>query len=226
MKTLREYIDLIDEATKAMDPNEVGYMLSKATIQKIVNNAFAQKLPDVKPVVKTLDADNGAYSITTTDKMFRLELSVLGQEGDIGVFVENAYNSHKGTGIVTDIIRDCFTAAERQWGKPLTRTLQPVQDTGHGVWQAMADKLGVTYEAGVKTTDTGAAAPTDKPNAVSKTEGTPPKPGNTKTAILVKPNGLKWAPMDITAEQGQEYLTGMDEPLTIQWVDGTEKPAA
>jgi len=214
------------EAGKTMDPDEVGYMLSKATIQKIVNNAFAQKLPDVTPIVKTLDADNGAYSITTSDDMFNLELSVIGQLGDIGVFVENAYNSYKGSGVVTDIIRGCYTAAERQWGTPQTRTLQPVQDTGHGVWQAMADKLGVTYEAGAKTTDTSAAAPTGKSKYGdgAKVEGTPPKEGDTKTAIIINSAGLEWAPMDITAEQGQEYLTGMDTPITLRWVDGTEKP--
>ena len=220
----------VDEASsdsKVMDPDEVGYMLSKATIQKIVNNAFAQKLPDVKPIVKTLDADNGAYSITTSDDMFNLELSVIGQLGDIGVFVENAYNSYKNSGVVTDIIRGCYTAAEHQWGKPQTRTLQPVQDTGHGVWQAMADKLGVTYEAGAKTVDTGAAAPTGKSEygVGAKVEGTPPKDSNTKTAILINSAGLEWAPMDITAERAQEYLTGMDTPVTIRWVDGTEKPA-
>ena len=220
----------VDEASsdsKVMDPDEVGYQLNKSTIQKIVNNVFSQKLPDVKPIVKTLDADNGAYSITTSEDMFTLELSVIGQLGDIGVFVENAYNSYKGSGIVTDIISGCYAAAERQWGKPLTRTLQPVQDTGHGVWQAMADKLGVTYEAGAKTTDTGAADPTGKSEygVGAKVEGTPPKAGNTKTAILINSAGLEWSPMDITAERAQEYLTGMDTPITIRWVDGTEKTA-
>jgi hypothetical protein len=91
----------------------------------------------------------------------------------------------------------------------------------------MADKLGVTYEAGAKTTDAGAAAPTGKSEygVGAKVEGTPPKDSNTKTAILINSAGLEWAPMDITAERAQEYLTGMDTPVTIRWVDGTEKPA-
>jgi GNAT superfamily N-acetyltransferase len=126
---------------KRLDP-ELYEELPTTFLRGIVTRA----LPDVPLRFKT--TPEGYLNVRADDGSVRLDIGMSIAGGDIGFNIENAYlTQHQGTGAMTQIIKDAYQAVERKYGRPQSRSLNVMQDRGHGVWQAIANKVGAEYGA-------------------------------------------------------------------------------
>jgi len=126
---------------KQLDP-ELYEELPVTFLKRIVANA----LPDVPLRFRT--TPEGYLSVRADDGSVKLDIGMGIAGGDIGFNIENAYlTQHQGTGVMTRIVNDAYQAVERRYGRPQSRSLNIMQDRGHGVWQAIAHKLGAEYHS-------------------------------------------------------------------------------
>lgn len=137
---------------KTLDPEIYGEMLPGATISKIVRTLFAQKYPGVIVKARTDYSGDGVTFIRAAHEdplmqEFKFDVACSADGGTICVIVENGFaGPYKG--IIGEAVGLIFKAAIRKWGTPQEMILQPYEDAGHGVWQHIAQKLGVKYEPG------------------------------------------------------------------------------
>jgi hypothetical protein len=140
---MNEQQDMAEEHAdqKRLDP-ELYEELPNGFLRGIVTRA----LPGVPLRFRT--TPEGYLSVRATDGSVRLDIGMSVAGGDIGFNIENAYlTQHQGTGAMTQIIKDAYQAVERKYGRPQSRSLNVMQDRGHGVWQAIANKVGAEYGA-------------------------------------------------------------------------------
>jgi GNAT superfamily N-acetyltransferase len=131
--------------SKTLDPELYGEMLPTSTVKRIVAEVIDQVDPGAKVSVK--QSPEGYY-IVRGEKL-RLDFGITADGGDINANIVNAYSSYKGAGVVTKIFGQCFEAAEQLWGKPEQFVMSAHEDRGHGVWQAIAQKLGASWGGSV-----------------------------------------------------------------------------
>ena len=133
--------EILLEEQKLLDPEIYGEMLPIARVKSIVTSVLAQVDPQAKVTIK--GSPEGYYRIES--EKLRFDFGITADGGEINANIINAFSSYKGAGVVTSIIGQCFKAAEQLWGKPQKFVISTQEDRGHGVWQAIAQKLGVEY---------------------------------------------------------------------------------
>jgi hypothetical protein len=153
MRTLREYIDLVAEADKQLDPEIYGEELPIAKVRQIVQNIMFAVDPTAPLKIK---GSPEGYYIVESPKL-NMAFGITADGGEISANIERAYSSYKGANVVTDILKQCFAAMEKKFGKPTAFVISPREDRGHGVWQHVAQKLGAKYGGGTYQGDTSNA---------------------------------------------------------------------
>ena len=150
---------------KQLDPEIYGEELPLSTIKRIIQSVMSQVDPTAKLTIKR--TPEGYIDVHSDNGLLTLIFGITADGGEIGANIDKAYSSYKGKGVVTAIIGQCFKAAEKRWGKPEAFSINPYEDRGHGVWQAMAQKLGARYASGPGTTDPTASHP-DPVNEIAR----------------------------------------------------------
>lgn len=138
---------------KTLDPEIYGEMLPTSTVKRIVAGVMNQVDPGAKVSVK--QTPEGYYSVN--GEKLRLDFGITADGGEINANIVNAYSSYKGAGVVTEIFKQCFQAAEQLWGTPVKFVMSAHEDRGHGVWQHIAQKLGAEWQGSLSedTVDEG-----------------------------------------------------------------------
>ena len=93
--------------------------------------------------VKITQSPEGYY--TVEGEKIGLDFGITADAGEINANLVNAFSSYKGAGVVTEILRQCFKAMADLYGQPTDFVISAHQDRGHGVWQAIAQKLGAKW---------------------------------------------------------------------------------
>lgn len=127
-----------------LDPEIYGEELPLATVKQIVTDVVKQVDPQAKVKIKY---DWGTYLVSS--EKLRFDFGITADGGEISANIVNGYSSYKGAGVITKIIGECFKAAEQLWGTPTKFVISVQQDRGHGVWQAIAKKLGAEWGGSV-----------------------------------------------------------------------------
>jgi len=131
--------------SKTLDPDLYGEMLPTSTVRRIVAGVMRQVDPGAKVTVK--QTPEGYYSVN--GEKLRLDFGITADGGEINANIVNAYSSYKGAGVVTEIFKQCFKAAEQLWGTPNKFVMSAHEDRGYGVWQHIAQKLGAEWEGSI-----------------------------------------------------------------------------
>ena len=134
-------IEIFESHVKTLDPEIYGEELPFATAKSIIHNVVTTVDPQAK--LKITHSPEGYYCVQG-DKI-RLDFGITADGGEISANIVNAYSSYKGTGIVTEILRQCFKAMADLYGQPTDFVISAHQDRGHGVWQHIAQKLGAKW---------------------------------------------------------------------------------
>ena len=152
--------------SKTLDPEIYGEELSVSTIKRIVQGVMSQVDPTAELTIRK--TPDGYIDVYADNGKLTLVFGITADGGEIGANIDKAYSSYKGKSVVTSIIGQCFKAAEKKWGKPESFSINPYEDRGHGVWQAMAQKLGATYGGGSPGNFDPAAAEPDRVNEIAR----------------------------------------------------------
>ena len=126
---------------KKLDPDIYGEMLPFATAKSIIQNVVRSVDPQAK--LKITQSPEGYY--TVEGEKIGLDFGITADAGEINANLVNAFSSYKGAGVVTEILRQCFKAMADLYGQPTDFVISAHQDRGHGVWQAIAQKLGAKW---------------------------------------------------------------------------------
>ena len=112
----------------------------------ILKKAVQAALPGVKLVCRT--TPEGYLNVTDDEESFRLDIGMSIYDSDLSFNIENAYlTKYAKGGVMTNIIANAFKLAEKKYGIPRSRSLSINQDRSYGVWQRIANKLGLEYSA-------------------------------------------------------------------------------
>ena len=112
----------------------------------ILKKAVQAALPGVKLVCRT--TPEGYLNVTDDEESFRLDIGMSIYDSDLSFNIENAYlTKYAKGGVMTNIIANAFKLAEKKYGIPRGRSLSINQDRSYGVWQRIANKLGLEYSA-------------------------------------------------------------------------------
>ena len=126
---------------EGIDPNtfeELDARIIARAAKRVVPSARARRTPEGYVHVTTEDGLDLYIGASVADGVISVNIGSGG-----GVTTSGA---HKGA--VTEIIRSVYDAAVRKYGEPDTPgELTIDHDAGHGVWQHIADKLGLRYAA-------------------------------------------------------------------------------
>jgi GNAT superfamily N-acetyltransferase len=113
-----------------------------------VARTVKQTVPDARVRV---DNREGTVQVTSEDGL-SLYIGANIAEGGYGIYVSGGEGAVQGggeSGRVTAVIAAVAQALVKKYGVPSqTTTLTVDSDHGHGVWQRIAQKLGLQYEAG------------------------------------------------------------------------------
>ena len=126
---------------KKLDPDIYGEMLPFDTAKSIIQNVVRSVDPQAK--LKITQSPEGYY--TVEGEKIGLDFGITADAGEINANLVNAFSSYKGAGVVTEILRQCFKAMADLYGQPTDFVISAHQDRGHGVWQAIAKKLGAKW---------------------------------------------------------------------------------
>ena len=135
-------IEFLLEAEQRMMEPELYEDVPPSLLKKAVQAA----LPGVKLVFRT--TPEGYLNVTDDEDSVRLDIGMSIYDSELSFNIENAYlNKHAKGGVMTNIIANAFALAEKKYGIPRGRSLSINQDRSYGVWQRIADKLGLEYSA-------------------------------------------------------------------------------
>jgi hypothetical protein len=130
---------LLEAEQRMMEPE-----LYEDVPTSILKKAVQAALPGVQLRFRTTPE---GYLNVTNDSV-RLDIGMSIYDSELSFNIENAYlTKHAKGGVMTNIIANAFALAEKKYGIPRARSLSINQDRGHGVWQRIADKLGLEYSA-------------------------------------------------------------------------------
>ena len=137
--------------SKAINPDLYGEELPLATVKQVVAGIMSKVDPHAHIAISS--SPEGYYIARITNasqgKNIKFDFGITADGGEITANIVNAYSNYKGAGVVTSIVGECFKAAERLWGKPSKFVISVEEDRGHGVWQAIAKKLGAEFGGSV-----------------------------------------------------------------------------
>ena len=127
---------------KTLDPEIYGEFLPFPTMKKIVQSV----VKSVDPTAKLKIKDDWGTCMIEGEKI-RFDFSITADGGEINAYIVNAYvyQDYRGHGIIQEILRQCFKAMADLYGQPEKFNLTAQEDRGHGVWQAIAQKLGANW---------------------------------------------------------------------------------
>jgi RNA polymerase sigma factor (sigma-70 family) len=144
------------------------------TFEELDARIIARAAKQIVPTIRAKNTPEGYVHVTTEDGL-DLYIGAGVADGVISVYIGSGggvTTSGARKGAVTEIIRSVYHAAVRKYGEPDTPgELTIDHDAGHGVWQHIADKLGLTYAA-VKVKESGI-----RPDDVSENFADGKKPG-------------------------------------------------
>jgi len=126
---------------EGIDPN---------TFEELDARIIARAAKQIVPTARARRTPEGYVHVTTEDGL-DLYIGAGVADGVVSVNIGSgggATTSGTHKGAVTEIIRGVYDAAVRKYGEPDTPgELTIDHDAGHGVWQHIADKLGLRYAA-------------------------------------------------------------------------------
>jgi hypothetical protein len=132
---------LLEAEQRQMEPE-----LYEEVPNSILKRAVQAAMPGVQLRFRT--TPEGYLNVTNDDDSVRLDIGMSIHDSELGFNIENAYlNKHAKGGVMTNIIANAFALAEKKYGIPRARSLNIEQDRSYGVWQRIADKLGLEYAA-------------------------------------------------------------------------------
>jgi GNAT superfamily N-acetyltransferase len=112
----------------------------------ILKRAVQAALPGVQLQFRT--TPEGYLNVTNDEESVILDIGMSIYDSELSFNVENAYlTKYAKGGVMTNIIANAFKLAEKKYGIPRSRSLGINQDRSYGVWQRIADKLGLKYSA-------------------------------------------------------------------------------
>jgi len=120
------------------------------TFEDLDPRIIARAAKRIVPTARARRTPEGYVYLTTEDGL-DLYIGATVADGVISVNIGSGgglATSGANKGAVTEIIRGVYDAAVRKYGRPDTPgELTIDHDAGHGVWQHIADKLGLRYDA-------------------------------------------------------------------------------
>ena len=153
---------------------DVAEGIDPDTFEELDPRIIARAAKQIVPTIRAKNTPEGYVHVTTEDGL-DLYIGAGVADGVISVYIGSGggvTTSGARKGAVTEIIRSVYHAAVRKYGEPDTPgELTIDHDAGHGVWQHIADKLGLTYAA-VKVKESGI-----RPDDVSENFADGKKPG-------------------------------------------------
>jgi opacity protein-like surface antigen len=141
------------------DAQTVAEGIDPGTYEELDARIIARAAKRIVPTARARRTPEGYVHVTTEDGL-DLYIGAGVADGSISVNIGSGggvttSGAHKGA--VTDIIRGVYLAAVRKYGEPDTPgELTIDHDAGHGVWQHIANKLGLRYAA-VEVKESGMA---------------------------------------------------------------------
>ena len=142
---------------KFMKKQGVAEGIDPDTFEELDARIIARAAKRIVPTIRVKNTPEGYVHVTTEDGL-DLYIGAGVADGVISVYIGSGggvTTSGARKGAVTEIIRSVYDAAVRKYGEPDTPgELTIDHDAGHGVWQHIADKLGLTYAA-VKVKESG-----------------------------------------------------------------------
>jgi GNAT superfamily N-acetyltransferase len=125
-------------------------VLNPDVYEDLDNGIIARVARQIVPTIRAKSTPEGYVYLKTADGL-SLVIGCSIADGSIGINIGTGHETtssgpHKGA--VTKIIQAVYQAAVKKYGTPSEPgTLSLDHDAGHGVWQHIAHKLGLQYDA-------------------------------------------------------------------------------
>ena len=170
---------------KELDPN---------VYEDLSNSIIARIARQIVPTIRAKSTPEGYVYLSTEDGLsLVIGCNIAGGSIDINIGSQPMETTSSGPhkGAVTKIIAAVYQAAVKRYGTPTEQgTLSIDHDAGHGVWQHIAQKLGLQYDAHmVKENFADGKNPQDKGD--SKRHGVPTKGSVSSLRKVAKQGGRK-----------------------------------
>ena len=171
--------------SKQLDPDifeDLDSRIIARAAKKTVPSIQAKQTPEGYVYLKTADGLSLVIGCNIADGSIDINIGSQPME-------TTSSGPHKGA--ITEIIQAVYAAAVKQYGTPSQPgTLSVDHDAGHGVWQHIAQKLGLQYDAHmVKENFADGRHPEDKGD--SKRLGVPTKASISTLRKVAKQGGRK-----------------------------------
>jgi pyrimidine deaminase RibD-like protein len=119
--------------------------------EDLSNSIIARTARQIVPTIRAKSTPEGYVYLSTQDGLsLVIGCNIAGGSIDINIGSQPMETTSSGPhkGAVTKIIEAVYQAAAKQYGAPIKQgTLSIDHDAGHGVWQHIAQKLGLQHDA-------------------------------------------------------------------------------
>ena len=119
--------------------------------EDLANGIIARRARQIVPTIRAKSTPEGYVYLSTQDGLsLVIGCNIAGGSIDINIGSQPMETTSSGPhkGAVTKIIAAVYQAAVKRYGQPTEQgTLSIDHDAGHGVWQHIAQKLGLQYDA-------------------------------------------------------------------------------
>ena len=182
---LENFSDGQNPGRKEIDPD---------VYEDLSNSIIARVARQIVPTIRAKSTPEGYVYLSTEDGLsLVIGCNIAGGSIDINLGSQPMETASSGPhkGAVTKIISAVYQAAVKRYGTPTEQgTLSIDHDAGHGVWQHIAQKLGLQYDAHmVKENFANGRNPQDKGDA--KRHGIPTKGSVSSLRKVAKQGGRK-----------------------------------
>ena len=134
---------------KILDP-DLYEDIPPQNISRIAKNVFSKMYPDTKLFAKS--TPEGYAEIYTQENEGNLYI-LIGcsvADGTISVNLSGgtrAASAGKFNGAITKMIQQLYASVVKKYGQPTRGELTIDNDASHGIWQHIANKIGLKYSA-------------------------------------------------------------------------------
>jgi hypothetical protein len=119
--------------------------------EDLSNSIIARTARQIVPTIRAKSTPEGYVYLSTQDGLsLVIGCNIAGGSIDINIGSQPMETTSSGPhkGAVTKIIEAVYQAAAKKYGAPIKQgTLSIDHDAGHGVWQHIAQKLGLQHDA-------------------------------------------------------------------------------
>ena len=151
LKKVKQYLEKQDLDENFADGQNPGRKeLDPDVYEDLDNSIIARVARQIVPTIRAKSTPEGYVYLKTADGLsLVIGCSIAG--GSIGVNIGTGHETtssglHKGA--ITKIVQAVYAAAVKHYGTPSqSGSLSVDHDAGHGVWQHIAQKLGLEYSA-------------------------------------------------------------------------------